>query len=236
MGFGFHTRPHLKLGGAGIALFLTLSGSVVLAASNAPAHPASAHPASAPNPSGLEQKKIHADYNDGNFEKVISALEAFMATHKTYSFDDSIFIAKHLAVVYTANPETREKGKYYMYRLLSLLPSAKLVDMYVSDEIDRIFDKIRDEFMARQKSFGVDTAKVSVPTQSPARDARETAAAPPSASASGRPAASGEKAGGGSHRTVYLVAGGTVLVALGVAAYFVLSEPPKSTDKTFVVP
>jgi len=36
-----------------------------------------------------------------------------------------------------------------MFRLLELLPSAKLVDMFVSEEIDRIFDKVRDEFNVR---------------------------------------------------------------------------------------
>ena len=63
-------------------------------------------------------------------------------------------IAKHLAGVYSAHPATREKGRYYMHRLLELVPSAKLVDMYVSEEIDRIFDKVREEFLARQRSFG----------------------------------------------------------------------------------
>jgi hypothetical protein len=32
-----------------------------------------------------------------------------------------------LAVVDTASPKTREKGRYYMMRLLELVPSTKLV-------------------------------------------------------------------------------------------------------------
>lgn len=187
----------------------------------------------------LDQKRIHSDYNDGNFERVTAALEGFMAAHKSYSFADSVFIAKHLAVVYTANPATREKGKYYMYRLLAMLPSAKLVDMYVSDEIDRIFDKVREEFMTRQKSFGVDTARVSVPAQSPSRDAHESALAQTPATATParpRPAAAEERKPSGGNKAVYLAAGGTALVALGVAAYFVFTESPKTTEKTYVVP
>jgi hypothetical protein len=184
----------------------------------------------------LDQKRIHADYNDGNFEKVIASLEGFMAAHKTYSLADSVFIAKHLAVVYTANPATREKGKYYMYRLLAMLPSAKLIDMYVSDEIDRIFDKVREEFMTRQKSFGVDTARVSVPAQSPSRDAHEAPLASAPAAPRPRPAAAEERKPASGNKAVYLAAGGTALVALGVAAYFVFTESPKSTEKTYVVP
>ncbi|MBW8887394.1 MAG: hypothetical protein JF616_06495 [Fibrobacteres bacterium] len=210
---------------SGITYFLLLSAAAFAAAPSAPS-------AAASHPAGLDQKKIHSDYNDGNFEKVTATLEGFMAAHKTYSFEDSVFIAKHLAVVYTANPETREKGKYYMYRLLALLPSAKLVDMYVSDEIDRIFEKVREEFMSRQQSFGVDTAKVSVPAKSPSREGREAASGPVPAG----PAAPAGREEGNSHKTTYLVVGGTAVVALGIAAYFVFSANPKNTDKTYVVP
>jgi hypothetical protein len=111
----------------------------------------------------LDQRKIHDLYNGGDFEPVISVLETFINTHASYTHSDSVFIAKHLAVVYSANPQTREKGKYYMFRLLELLPSAKLVDMYVSEEVDRIFDRVREEFLARQHAFGVDTSKIDLP-------------------------------------------------------------------------
>jgi hypothetical protein len=178
----------------------------------------------------LDQKRVHADYNEGNFEKVISALEGYMAAHETYGFQDSVFIAKHLAVVYSANPDTREKGKYYMYRLLSLLPSAKLVDMYVSDEIDRLFDKVREEFMSRQRAFGVDTAKVSVPARSPGSPARDPG------TASGRAAQGAGRSAEGSHRTLYLAAGGAIVLATGLAAYFAFSDSPRDTEKTYVVP
>ena len=66
----------------------------------------------------LNQISVHYQYNDGDFPAVITAIDEFTRAHKTYSRADSIFIAKHLAVVYTANPDTREKGKYYMYQML----------------------------------------------------------------------------------------------------------------------
>jgi hypothetical protein len=106
--------------------------------------------AAVPAVEALEKERVHADYNDGDFDAVASALESFMARNKTYAHDDSVFIAKHLAVVYTADPAKREKGKYYMYRLLDLVPSAKLIDMFVSDEIDRIFEKVREEYYVRK--------------------------------------------------------------------------------------
>ena len=130
-----------------------------------PAKPTASAPGIAPVKETLEQGRIHDLYNNGDFEPVISVLQSFISRNKTYSLSDSVFIAKHLAVVYSANPDTREKGKYYMFRLLELLPSAKLVDMYVSDEVDRIFDKVREEYMTRQHAFGVDTSRVTLPVR-----------------------------------------------------------------------
>ncbi|MDQ3001782.1 MAG: hypothetical protein M3Y08_11045 [Fibrobacterota bacterium] len=199
---------------------------------------AASAPVAAGSASTLNQAKIHDEYNEGNFESVTAVLESFMAKNKTYSLEDSIFIAKHLAVVYSANPKSREKGKYYMYRLLAMLPSAKLIDMYVSDEIDRIFDKVREEYLSRQKSFGVDSTQVSVPQKSPSRQEREGVAAQERNSAAGEsekanaaPARSGPR-----KETRYLIAGGTVLMAAGVAAYFMFNDSPTATEKTYVVP
>jgi hypothetical protein len=172
----------------------------------------------------LEQKKIHSDYNEGNFESVITALEGFMRRNKTYAHGDSVFIAKHLAVVYSANPATREKGKYYMYRLLELLPSAKLVDMYVSDEIDRIFDKVREEFLARQEAFGVDSAQISLPEKrAPARD---------SASPGGQPGLRARKQPG--MKSAYWIAGGAAALAAAIVAIH-MAEERETDDKTLVV-
>lgn len=184
----------------------------------------------------LNQKKIHTDYNEGNFERVTAELEGFMSRNKTYSVEDSVFIAKHLAVVYTANPETREKGKYYMFRLLAMLPSAKLIDMYVSDEIDRIFDKVREEFLARQKSFGVDSSQLSLPSKSPSN--RQSGAISAN-SGSEDPALPANQGAGKSRKrnaAPFLVAGGAALVAAGVTSYFMFADSPKKTEKTYVIP
>jgi hypothetical protein len=96
----------------------------------------------------LRQAAIHAKYRDGSFETVIETLEAFLKNHKTFRREDSLFLSKHLAVVYCSHPARREKGRYYMRRLLELNPSANLMDMYVSDEIDRVWEKVRAEYFA----------------------------------------------------------------------------------------
>jgi hypothetical protein len=182
----------------------------------------------------LDQKRIHSEYNDGNFEKVVIALEGFMANHKTYTLQDSVFIAKHLAVVYSANPDTREKGKYYMYRLLSLLPSAKLVDMFVSDEIDRIFDKIREEFVNRQRGFGVDTSRIAVPEKAPT-GSRGSASGPREQETPRTAGSTGSKRG---HAGLW-IAGGAAVAAAGLAAtYFLMQgeEQSQPVDRVYSIP
>jgi len=93
----------------------------------------------------FDQARIRADYRDGEFEKVISGLRGFLETGRDCSRSDSLFLAKHLAVVYAANPDTRELGRYHMFRLLRMEPDADLLDMFVGREVDLIFDRVRKE-------------------------------------------------------------------------------------------
>ncbi|MDB5051423.1 MAG: hypothetical protein JWO30_4494 [Fibrobacteres bacterium] len=162
----------------------------------------------------LNQIAIHYKYNDGDFPAVISAIEQFTKSHKKYDRNDSVFIAKHLAVVYSASPETREKGKYYMYQLLELLPSAELVDMYVSDEIEKIFDRIRLDVAERHKEMA----------------APSTASATPTATV----AESGER--GRYWKKPWVWAGGAVVAGVaGFVIYETMSPNPKGRPE-YVVP
>lgn len=208
--------------------FLTLSLLLptALACLHGGSFAASAGNPSAANPvagaDSLAQGKIHDLYNGGDFEPVIAVLETWIRNHKTYSHSDSVFIAKHLAVVYSANPQTLEKGKYYMFRLLELLPSAKLVDMYVSEEVDRIFARVREEFVTRQRAFGVDTSRISLPDR-PRPDGAGSGAAPRKSRAL---------------LWTGIAAGGT-LAAAGIWAWYAGSEseaaPPKEPVRVTVI-
>jgi hypothetical protein len=213
------------------------------APSAAPAAGASASsPASASaTPAGgsaLDQKAIHNAYNEGDFEKVTNLIEAFTKANKTYSRADSIFIAKHLAVVYSANPQTREKGKYYMYRLLEMMPSAELVDMFVSDEIDRIFEKVRKEFLARQKGFGVDSSQISMPDK-PATGsaAAHSASAQPAKGPSPEylEATRPEKQSFWKRNGMW-VAGGVGLAVAGTVAYLIYASDESPSTHTITIP
>ncbi len=170
----------------------------------------------------LDRTHIHKLYNDGDFDQVVSLLNGFMARNKTYDRSDSVFIAKHLSVIYSANPDTREKGKYYMVRLLELVPSAELLDMYVSDEIEHIFDRVKAEYDLRLQSLGK-----SVPGS-------------PSVASAGRPAPGPQPETppdeNKSSHTVYWVAGGAGAVVLGLTAFYLMRSNKQARDTVYVVP
>ena len=99
----------------------------------------------------LDQSRVHGYYHDGEFDKVIKELEAYQKAGPC-ARAESLFIEKHLAVVYAANPSTRELGRYHMYRMLDLQPDVDLLDMFVGEEVDGVFDKVRKEHVLRSGS------------------------------------------------------------------------------------
>lgn len=185
--------------------------------------------------SALNKDQVRSYYNDGNFEQAVQELKSFIKANETYSREDSIFVAKNFAVMYTANPEKRELGKYYMHALLKLMPAADLVDMYVSDEIDRIFDKVRKEFLAMHNQNQPPAPESSDSAAAP--PAQTTAAAPPSptpqtsppepevSSTSDEPAQKPETSRGsesGGNRKLWIF-GGVAGAAVVVAAIFLIT-------------
>ena len=176
----------------------------------------------------LDHERIHAIYNEGDFEHVVAAIDSFTHSGKKYGYNDSVFICKHLAVIYTANPATREKGKGYMYLLLTLVPSAKIVDMFVSDEIDRIFERVREEFVIKRKLMGK-----AAPTQLESnRYAVGKLSVPDSEPIASKPAkASAVK---GKPKTVYWLAAGGV-AAISVLGYLYFLRPEKK-DVNYDIP
>ncbi len=156
---------------------------------------------------------VHEAYSNGDFEVVLTRIEAYQKRHRSLSLSDSIFIAKHLAVVYASNPQTREKGRYYMFRMLEMNPSADLVDMFISQDLDETFEKVRKEFLVRQnRSQGVKT--IHAPPPKPEKGERTIPL--PVAKAAPKP----------SSKTWLWVAGGAAVAAGAVTAYYLTLDHP----------
>ncbi|MDB5103490.1 MAG: hypothetical protein JWP91_1179 [Fibrobacteres bacterium] len=128
----------------------------------------------------LDQSRIHANYHDGEFDKVIKELEGFLKSGRSCSHAESLFLEKHLAVVYAANPGTRELGRYHMFRLLDLAPGSDLLDMFVGEEVDGVFQKVGKEYALRNASQARAAASPSKPFR-PAVSAPAPATVPPAA-------------------------------------------------------
>ncbi len=97
----------------------------------------------------IDQKAVHDEYMNGNFETVVARIEDFRKKHPAHSREDSLFIARHLGVVLSADPRTAQAGKYWMHNLLSLSLDADLSGMYASESIERAFGKMKKEERSR---------------------------------------------------------------------------------------
>ncbi len=99
----------------------------------------------------LDRKFIEENYYNGDFDPCLEALEHYRKSNPGMTRDDTIFVYKHLSVMYAAQAETRHKAESYMYQLLKVLPSAELLDMYISSEIQALFERVRRDYEKRKE-------------------------------------------------------------------------------------
>jgi hypothetical protein len=124
----------------------------------------------------LDRAKISKAYFEGEFDLVVEALETFRKLQPNPVREDKIYAYKYLSVIYAAKPETRGKAESYMYQLLKIMPSIEIMDLYISDNIESIFNNVRMRFEHQQR-VGLDSGQGS---------ASMPASVPPSASAGPR--------------------------------------------------
>lgn len=175
----------------------------------------------------LNKEGIQKAYSDGEFEAAISEIIEFSKRQPIHSRDDSVFIAKYLGVMYASNPDTREKGKHHMFKLLELMPSAKIVDMFVSDEIDRIFERVKEEHEIKNLVLRKDMPENTKGQKNAQMDST------PNVQAGNRTTNSGSP----NQKSKYWRVGGTVfLAASGTVAYLLIANYQSSKDKIYEVP
>lgn len=160
----------------------------------------------------LDKAAISKSYFEGDFSRILPPLETWrqgLAENKTR--DDSIFVIKYLSVIYAANPATKEKSKSFMFQLLSLAPTIEILDMYASDEIERMFHTVKTEFKERNQYVKThdELGKEKVPSMTKAPENR-------------------------SSKWVWWTAGGIGLAATAIGAYFLL-EPTTTAGNKHVI-
>jgi hypothetical protein len=157
--------------------FLAIAAALVLGAFRP------AHALKGLNADGtLDKPVISKAYFEGEFWTVINALEAFRKSGIPATREDSIYTFKYLSVVYAADPETRKKAESYMYQLIKMMPTIDLLDLYISDNIESIFQKVKSDY-ERLAQMRKDTAKAAPAAPPPAAKPAPVAAAKTDASA-----------------------------------------------------
>lgn len=153
-------------------------------------------------------------YMEGEFAKAIGILQKHLSANAKLDRQDSIFIYKHLGVMYSAEYETREKGKWAFHKLLLVDTAAKITDMYASDMIYAIFRTVSEEAEASRLENRVSKPSGLVGKQPETDTAKEPGQ---------KPIAMQEKRRIG---FPYFWVGATTVIALGagVTGYFVLAE------------
>ena len=183
----------------------------------------------------LDTTKLHSLYLEGDFDKAIKPIESYLKSKQPMSHADSTFAFKHLGVMYAAAPATREKGKYYMYQLINMEPTAKILDMYASDMIYLIFRNVQEDFELKQ-SKSVKSGNPSInPAPSPAHPSGNNATTTAIATPTTPTARTESKKSTGPSRTTYLVTGGAVVAVGVVALAYLMFSGEKSTTHTLVV-
>ncbi len=177
----------------------------------------------------LNQAKIHFEYTEGNFENVTDLLETFLKSKSTCSQSDSVFLNKHLGVVYAASPATREKGKYFLLKMLAASSKSDLSDMFVSEDIDKLFASVKLENEARLRSPKMDSlALMEAPwkkIESSKKEIAEKKSTPV-------PKEAKIKASN-SHMWLWATLGGIALIATGT--YFLIQNQPEPVTKIYDV-
>lgn len=179
----------------------------------------------------LDTTAIHSAYEDGEFDKVIAALEPVMAAKARLIREDSVFLYKHLGVIYSKNPASREKGKYCFRKLFDVDANAHILDMYATDDIYAVFRTVREEW------------EIGRPAS-----ARQTAVAGSTGTGSNQPVV-GRPIVVESHETPkktetkqanwkpWAAVGGAVAVTAGLTTWYLLSQPgDKKTEVVDVDP
>ena len=99
----------------------------------------------------LDKQVIKELYIESEFDKIVNILEKYRREVKNPSDEDKAFTYKYLSVVYASNPNQREKAEAYMYRLLQIIPTVELFDLYVSMNVEVIFKQVKARFEEEQQ-------------------------------------------------------------------------------------
>lgn len=177
----------------------------------------------------IDTTKLHQTYLDGDFDILIVSAEKALKSAACATASESLFVHKHLAVVYAKYPEKSEVAKYHMVRMLNIDLNATLYDMDASDVVYTLFDRVKAENDVRVKRRTATNPKPYAATGGIQSKNSDPGSSDPQrvwrVEPNARPKANRE---GNSKKWLYWV-GGISAVGLGVGVTAYLWPDPKPT-------
>ncbi len=179
----------------------------------------------------LDTEAVSAAYMDAEFESIKKGLENFLKRSGAAIAPEEKAIAfKYLGVIYGADERTVAKSETYFHLMLELAPNIQIIDMYPSDRVKAIFERVKIEFMAK-KEYDTKYDAMGNPIHNSGGGGRVTA--PASSSPSERKAGSGQIQGSGGRKWLWWGAG-LLAAGAGIALYIWTdssSEPERNVTE-----
>ncbi len=158
----------------------------------------------------LDTAAIRKNYLEGELSKVSDSLEAWRQNPVLGSHADSVFVYRHLGIVYASNEANHNRAESYFNLLLRLEPELDVLDPFVSNTVEEFWEKVK---LRHAKVAGKRPEEPSkfgerpetVPTPNPKVQAKQDGGFP----------------------WLWTLAG-TALVGGAVAFYFISQETPSS--------
>lgn len=117
----------------------------------------------------LPKQRIEAVYRNGDIDSVIFFLKQGRDKPMFLDKADSVLAFKYLGIIYSADRDKREKGRYYFNQVLRLDPGASITELLPGESARTIFKEAREEFFELNPALAprADGIPVSVRTSPP---------------------------------------------------------------------
>lgn len=171
----------------------------------------------------LPEKEVESAYRNGDLDSVVIYIKRGRSKPIFLDRGDSLIAFKYLGVIYSTDPQTREKGRYYFNQLLRKEPKASITELLPGETARTIFKEVREEFFELNPNLvplaGPPQAVAPIPDSSGSAPAKAVPSAPAIAAMPRKKRS----------WTWLWISGG--VMATGATAAVVLIDPPSKTFK-----
>ena len=102
---------------------------------------------------------LRSAYQESDFENVSTTLESYLKRNAPEATrEERIFAYKYLGVIHAhmgflhaGNHASKTRAESYFNQLVEIAPNIELVDMYAPANIQELFDRVKQEYRAKQE-------------------------------------------------------------------------------------